>query len=49
MSLKIKIKKNISIPDTLLSCIYNYVYESFYKMNEKSKCNEKIKYVKKHR
>lgn len=48
MSLKIKNKKNTFNPDTLLSCIYNhYVYESFNKMNEKSKCNEKPKYVKK--
>lgn len=38
MSLKIKNKKNIFTPDTLLSYIYNYyVYESFNKMNEKSK------------
>lgn len=49
MNLKIKIKNNIFIPDILLSYIYNYLHESFYKMNEKSKCNKKAKYVKKHR
>lgn len=43
MSLKIKNKKSIFTPDTLLSCIYNYyVYESFNTMNEKSKSVKKL-------